>query len=69
MQNGFVKSFNGKLRDECLNEHLFVNYNHARKIIEQWRNDYNYNRPLSSLKGLTPIEFLKLQTDLHLNWG
>jgi len=60
-QNSFVESFNGKLRDECLNEHLFVNYNHARKIIEQWRNDYNYNRPHSSLKGLTPIEFTRQQ--------
>jgi len=61
MQNGFVESFNGKLRDECLNEHLFLSYNHARKLIEQWRNDYNYNRPHSSLKGLTPVEFTKLQ--------
>jgi len=69
MQNGFIESFNGKLRDECLNEHLFLNYNHARKVIEQWRHDYNYNRPHSSLKGLTPIEFTKTQTDLHLSWG
>jgi len=75
MQNGFVESFNGKLRDECLNEHLFLNYNHARKLIEQWGNDYNYNRPHSSLKGLTPIEFTKkqnytkTQTNLHLKWG
>jgi len=75
MQNGFVESFNGKLRDECLNEHLFINYNHARKIIEQWRNDYNYNRPHSSLNGLTPIEFTRqqnlthTQTDLHLKQG
>ena len=57
MQNGFVESFNGRLRDECLNEHLFANLNEARKIIEEWRIDYNTNRPHSSLDGLTPTEF------------
>ena len=40
MQNGFVESFNGKLRDECLNEHLFANLKEAREIIEEWRTDY-----------------------------
>ena len=57
MQNGFVESFNGRLRDECLNEHLFTNYRHARQIIEEWRSDYNLNRPHTSLDGLTPYEF------------
>ncbi|EFI49944.1 Integrase catalytic region [Afipia sp. 1NLS2] len=57
MQNGFVESFNGRLRDECLNEHLFANLNEARQIIEDWRIDYNTNRPHTSLKGLTPTEF------------
>lgn len=57
MQNGFVESFNGRLRDECLNEHLFANLNEARQIIEAWRIDYNTNRPHTSLKGLTPTEF------------
>ena len=42
MQNGFVESFNGRLRDECLNEHLFTNLNEARNIIEEWRIDYNH---------------------------
>jgi len=57
MQNGFVESFNGRLRDECLNEHLFNTLNEARQIIEAWRNDHNTNRPHTSLKGLTPTEF------------
>ena len=57
MQNGFVESFNGRLRDECLNEHLFTNLNEARQIIEAWRIDYNTNRPHTSLNGLTPTEF------------
>ena len=57
MQNGFVESFNGRLRDECLNEHLFDTLKQAREIIEQWRNDYNTKRPHSSLNGLTPTEF------------
>src|SRR5690606_3564947 len=41
MQNGFVESFNGRLRDECLNERLFTSYRHARNSIEAWRIDYN----------------------------
>ena len=57
MQNGFVESFNGRLRDECLNEHLFANLTEARQIIEEWRIDYNTNRPHTSLNGLTPTEF------------
>ena len=57
MQNGFVESFNGRLRDECLNEHVFSNLSEARAIIEDWRIDYNTNRPHTSLNGLTPTEF------------
>src|SRR5579863_7936291 len=55
--HGFVESFNGRLRDECLNEHLFANLKEAREIIEEWRTDYNTNRPHTSLNGLTPTEF------------
>ncbi len=57
MQNGFVESFNGRLRDECLNEHLFRSYRHARATIEDWKVDYNANRPHTSLDGLTPLEY------------
>lgn len=57
MQNGFVESFNGRLRDECLNEHLFECLRHARVLIAAWRHDYNHNRPHTSLDRLTPIEF------------
>jgi len=57
MQNGFVESFNGRLRDECLNEHLFRGLTDARRILEDWRDDYNHARPHTSLGGLTPTEF------------
>jgi len=68
MQNGFVESFNGRLRDECLNEHLFTSYRHACDIINEWRNDYNLNRPHTSLNGLTPYEFAtRSQSDHNTN--
>ena len=50
-QNGFIESFNGKLRDECLNETLFESLTHAKDILELWKDDYNYVRPHSALKG------------------
>jgi putative transposase len=56
MQNGFVESFNGSFRDECLNETLFSTLIQARHHINQWKEDYNHNRPHSSLGNLTPIE-------------
>ena len=57
MQNGYMESFNGKLRDECLNEHVFASLAEARRIIEAWRVDYNEVRPHSSLAYRTPEEF------------
>jgi len=57
MQNAYVESFNGKFRDECLNEHWFLDLNDARRTIETYRRDYNSYRPHSSLGGLTPEEF------------
>jgi hypothetical protein len=52
-----MESFNGKLRDECLNEHVFSSLAQARRIIEAWRIDHNTVRPHSSLGYLTPEEF------------
>jgi putative transposase len=64
-QNGFIESFNGRLRDECLNEHLFANLAQARIIIEAWKIDYNTRRPHTSLNGLTPTEFAARPTEGH----
>lgn len=70
MQNGFVESFNGRLRDECLNEHLFTGLKEAGRIIEAWRIDYNTRRPHTSLDGLTPREFAAQQArSLELHKG
>jgi len=56
-QNCYVESFNGRFRDECLNEHWFPSIDDARTIIETWRNDYNEVREHGSLGGATPAEF------------
>ena len=56
-ENAFIESFNGKLRNECLNENWFTSLEDVRRTIEAWRIDYNENRPHSSLGGLTPREF------------
>ncbi len=57
IQNAFIESFNSRLREECLNEHVFVSLDDARSKIEQWRIEYNRERPHSSLGYLTPEEF------------
>jgi len=57
IQNAFIESFNGKMRDECLNEHWFRTLSEARQRIEAWRRDYNEVRPHSSLANRTPQEF------------
>jgi len=57
IQNAFIESFNSRLREECLNEHVFVSLDDARRKIEAWRQDYNQVRPHSSLGHLTPDEF------------
>ena len=68
-QNGFVESFNGRLRDECLNEHLFSSLAAARQIIEAWRIDYNVERPHTSLDGLTPAAFAARPKPGHTEEG
>ena len=57
IQNGYIESFNGKLRDECLNQNWFNNLYETRQIIEAWRVEYNTERPHSGLGALTPTEF------------
>ena len=66
-QNGFVESFNGRLRDECLNEHLFPSLAVARPIIEAWRTDYNTVRPHSSLGEMAPAEFTNRPCQGHMD--
>ena len=58
VQNAFIESFNGKMRDECLNEHWFLSLGEARETIEAWRRDYNEVRPHTSLGNQTPQEFI-----------
>ncbi len=56
--NAFIESFNGRLRQECLNQNWFTSLDDAKQIVEDWRQDYNQFRPHSSLKHRTPSEFV-----------
>jgi putative transposase len=68
MQNGLVESFNGRRRDELLNEHLFDSLRHARTSVAAWRDDFNHHRPHSSLAGMTPREYAnRSKEDQNLN--
>ncbi len=58
-QNAYVESFNGRFRDECLNEHWFLNLKHAQAVIEAWRREYNEERPEKALGGLTPAAYAR----------
>jgi len=58
-QNAYVESFNGRFRDECLNEHWFLTLAHARILIEVWRREYNEERPKKTLGGLIPAAYAK----------
>ena len=60
MQNGYIESFNGKFRDECLNEHWFETLPQARAAITLWRQDYNEVRPHSSCGRIPPAKFAVL---------
>lgn len=56
-QNAYIESFNGRFRDECLNEHWFTSLPHAKVVIESWRREYNEERPKKGLGGLTPLAY------------
>ena len=58
-QNAYIESFNGRFRDECLNEHWFTSLAHAQAIIETWRHEYNEDRPKKGLGGLTPALYAR----------
>jgi putative transposase len=68
VQNCFIESFNGRLRDECLNLHWFRSVGDARQIVEAWRLDYNRARPHSALGGLTPEEYRSGLTATSAVW-
>jgi len=66
-QNAYVESFNGRFRDECLNEHWFTSLLHARTVIETWRREYNEERPKKALGGLTPAAYAKRLAENRLH--
>ena len=66
-QNAYIESFNGRFRDECLNEHWFTSLQHARVVVETWRKEYNEERPKRSLGGLTPVAYAKTLIQKQLN--
>jgi len=65
-QNAYVESFNGRLRDECLNEHWFTSLLQARTVIEIWRREYNEERPKKALGGMTPSDYAKHLAEVRL---
>ncbi len=62
VENGYIESFNGRLRDECLNVEVFFTVIEAREKLEHWRHDYNHQRPHSALADRTPAEFATVWT-------
>lgn len=66
-QNAYIESFNGSLRDECLNEHRFTHLLHACTVMELWRREYNEERPKKALDGLTPAAYAKQLADKAAN--
>ena len=65
-QNAYIESFNGRLRDECLNEHWFPNLLQARSVIETWRREYNGERPKKALGGMTPYAYAKQLAEIQI---
>lgn len=64
VENGYIESFNGRLRDECLNVEVFLDLADARRKLDTWRNDYNQRRPHSALADRTPDEFASVAMQL-----
>lgn len=62
--NPYIESFNGRLREECLNQHWFESLEEARQILEKWRMEYNTERPHSSLDNRTPFEHLRYMAEI-----
>jgi len=65
VQNAFVESFNGRLRDQCLNVNWFTSLGDARRKIGSWRRDYNEQRPHSSLAYMAPVEFARTRAEIE----
>ncbi|TJZ73214.1 transposase [Chitiniphilus eburneus] len=65
VENAFIESFNGRLREECLNQSVFHNLIHARAMIESWRQDYNHVRPHSVLQYQTPMQYRETHQPQH----
>ena len=63
VENAFIESFNGRLRDECLNVHVFASTSEAQQVLDAWRRDYNQVRPHSALQDRTPAEMGALWVD------
>jgi putative transposase len=63
--NSYVETFNGSLRDECLNVHWFASLTEAKQILEAWRRDYNESRPHTALNEMTPAEFIRTIRELE----
>jgi putative transposase len=68
-QNAYIESFNGRFRDECLNQHWFTSITEAREIIENWKIDYTTEHPHSSLKYKTPEEFAAARPFDKTQWA
>ena len=64
-QNAYIESFNGRLHDECLNEHWLTHLLHARFVIETWRREHNEERPKKALGGLTPTAYAKQLAEIR----
>ena len=65
VENAFIESFNGRLREECLNSHWFTSVDHAKSLVSEWKSDYNENRPHSSLGYLSPNEFIRKEAAIQ----